>query len=72
MAEMCPNVLHFEDNLISFGYASKQAPFGHLQDPRALQATNDIGNMSVSFYYGLNNNPLMIVFQVLVEIMCQL
>ena len=72
MAEMCPNVLHFEDDSTSFGYVSKQAPFGHPQGPRASQATNDIGNMSIPFRYGLNNDPLMTVFQVLVETVRQL
>jgi len=72
MAEMCPNVLHFEDDLTSFGYVLKQAPFGHLHNPRALQTTNNIGNMSVPFCYGLNNDLLMTVFQGLVETMRQL
>ena len=72
---MCFNVLHyitFEDDLTSFGYVSKQALFDHPQGLQALQATNNIGNMSVPFHYGLNNNLLITVFQILVEIMCQL
>ena len=75
MTEMCPNVLHyitFEDDSTRFGYVSKQAPFGRPQGLRASQATNDIGNMSVPFRYFLRNDPLMTVFQVLVETVRQL